>query len=228
MGLMDWGLKAVQFLLSQGFKGIEIGFHQGYIQPYPLNTQDIKHLKSLLSDSKVHLSFHAPWDGLQYYPDQDWEESLTHFKHCYEVASYLNADWIVLHYSEEYKKRWQEVIDLAFSYNLKVAIEGKDIGYPVVWDVGHANIQGSLDKDIESFADKIVEVHLHDNHGKQDEHLSIGDGQIDFLKVISKLKQADFNGLLMIEGGSPEPSSGYIKAKGRLEAILHSLNIPFD
>ncbi|MCQ2085349.1 MAG: sugar phosphate isomerase/epimerase, partial [archaeon] len=35
--------------------------------------------------------------------------------------------------------------------------------------------------------DRIRNIHIHDNLGKSDDHMTIGDGSIDFKKVLSLL-----------------------------------------
>lgn len=54
-----------------------------------------------------------------------------------------------------------------------------------VFDIGHANITGDPVKFAEKIRHKIRYVHVHDNNGKEDEHLPPGEGNIDFEKVIS-------------------------------------------
>ncbi|RJS70573.1 MAG: sugar phosphate isomerase/epimerase [Candidatus Syntrophoarchaeum sp. WYZ-LMO15] len=49
-------------------------------------------------------------------------------------------------------------------------------------DVGHANTVGMLEEFLKC---EITHLHLHDNHGKDDEHLGIGSGTIEFRKVAS-------------------------------------------
>lgn len=63
------------------------------------------------------------------------------------------------------------------------------------FDIGHANLaDGPAEERIEkSFApmkDLIAAIHLHDNHGEKDEHLSPFDGSIDWEAAIPLLKSA--------------------------------------
>ena len=50
----------------------------------------------------------------------------------------------------------------------------------VCLDLGHANITVGVQPAIAALADRIVQVHAHDNHGEKDEHLWPGDGGIDW------------------------------------------------
>lgn len=57
-------------------------------------------------------------------------------------------------------------------------------------DVGHANIsEAGLDWVFEQMKDRIVTCHLHDNDGITDLHAAPGTGNIDFVSLVSKLKQ---------------------------------------
>jgi len=69
-------------------------------------------------------------------------------------------------------------------------------------DVGHAFIENRMKgvRDyINAFGDRLVHVHMHDNHGKQDEHLPLRMGKIDFRKVVKFLKQADYERTITFE-----------------------------
>jgi len=65
-------------------------------------------------------------------------------------------------------------------------VDGTDLG--ICFDIGHANTTGQIDAMIDTFADRITNIHIHDNCGEKDEHLTIGQGKIDFERVLSKLK----------------------------------------
>jgi sugar phosphate isomerase/epimerase len=62
-------------------------------------------------------------------------------------------------------------------------------------DVAHAFIENGVkgvQQYLDAFGDKLVHVHVHDNHGEQDEHLPLGKGKIDFRKVVKALKEIDY------------------------------------
>ncbi|MCW4019852.1 MAG: sugar phosphate isomerase/epimerase [Candidatus Bathyarchaeota archaeon] len=66
-------------------------------------------------------------------------------------------------------------------------------------DVGHANINDQIYGFLKIFPSRIVNVHLHDNHGGFDEHLGIGDGNIDWSKLVKTFKKIDYKGTLIVE-----------------------------
>ncbi|MCW4005954.1 MAG: sugar phosphate isomerase/epimerase [Candidatus Bathyarchaeota archaeon] len=61
-------------------------------------------------------------------------------------------------------------------------------------DTGHAHTAEGVTTYIEKFKDKIVNVHFHDNNGKNDQHLNVGDGTIPWQQVAQAFKNAGFTG----------------------------------
>ncbi len=59
---------------------------------------------------------------------------------------------------------------------------------------------------------RLVEVHLHDNHGAKDEHAHLGFGDVPFQEIAAALKMLRFDGVCTIEiapsfhGSNPEQS----------------------
>jgi len=47
-------------------------------------------------------------------------------------------------------------------------------------DFGHARLGQGAAEGIRMLADNIGHIHLHDNHGKRDDHLPVGDGNYDY------------------------------------------------
>src|ERR671918_2769021 len=69
-------------------------------------------------------------------------------------------------------------------------------------DVPHAFTSGgtkSVIDYINTFRDKIIHIHWHDNHGKRDEHLPIGEGFIDHQRAIKALKDIDYDRTITLE-----------------------------
>lgn len=75
-------------------------------------------------------------------------------------------------------------------------------------DTGHANIGSPRGKRImrfiEAFADRIGHIHVSDNFGKEDNHLPIGSGNIQFAKVLTALKKTGFDGTVTFEVFTPD------------------------
>jgi len=67
-------------------------------------------------------------------------------------------------------------------------------------DVAHCHLlPGGVAKFVRSFPDRIREVQLSDNHGTVDQHLTIGEGTVDFARVLHLLRGVRFSGPLIIE-----------------------------
>jgi len=96
---------------------------------------------------------------------------------------------------------------------LNELIEGTEMG--VCFDIGHANTTGQIDQMIDLFKDRIVNVHIHDNHGQQDEHLTIGEGNINFPPVLKRL--SNYKGNYIIESKSLESAA---ESQKKLKAML--------
>ena len=68
---------------------------------------------------------------------------------------------------------------------LKYLLDGTNLGF--CFDIGHANTTDQIDDIIKEFGDRFINIHIHDNHGEHDEHLTLGEGSIDFKSVLGKL-----------------------------------------
>jgi len=65
-----------------------------------------------------------------------------------------------------------------------------------VFDVGHANTNGNVDQFLE-LKDEMIHIHIHDNHGKRDEHLPVKSGTINWDRVVQALN--GYNGRMVTE-----------------------------
>jgi sugar phosphate isomerase/epimerase len=67
-------------------------------------------------------------------------------------------------------------------------------------DVAHCELlPGGTPPFVRAFADRIHSVQLSDNRGRVDEHMAIGEGTIDFRRVLGALRRMAFTGPLIIE-----------------------------
>lgn len=83
------------------------------------------------------------------------------------------------------------------------------INDPVIghcFDSGHFNMFARvlLEDWFAELGSFVVEAHLHDNHGHADEHLPVGEGQIDFRQVTGLLKQYAPQAVWTLEAHSRE------------------------
>ena len=90
----------------------------------------------------------------------------------------------------------------------------QDTELKVCFDWGHANITGDI-KGFYELRDRIVNLHVHDNHGDVDRHLVLGEGAIDIPGVLEAL--SGYSGLYVIESMNLEEG---IRSKTILEKML--------
>lgn len=88
----------------------------------------------------------------------------------------------------------------------------------ICYDIGHANTimnPISFYKKIRK-SGKIWNIHIHDNNGDKDNHLSLGNGDINFMKFLRELRKDDYQGFLNIE---LDTWSEYSESKERTKAL---------
>ncbi len=70
-------------------------------------------------------------------------------------------------------------------------------------DTGHANIGNPggrrILEFIEKFGHRIGHLHVSDNFGERDDHIPLGAGNIDFLKIVKALKQCGYDDTTTLE-----------------------------
>jgi sugar phosphate isomerase/epimerase len=71
-------------------------------------------------------------------------------------------------------------------------------------DVGHANLfSNDPQKFLAVFSDRLKHIHVHSNHGgdseKDDIHLPVGEGNIDYHQIFSKLSEIGYNDTMTLE-----------------------------
>lgn len=92
-----------------------------------------------------------------------------------------------------------------------------------VFDSGHANIMEGVQAAYEQMAPRIKSTHLHDNNGKQDQHLfpySNTGGTIDWDKTIRMLRQHRDQYPLLLELREVAGQDNLLEAKRVLERFL--------
>lgn len=86
-------------------------------------------------------------------------------------------------------------------------------GVGMTIDIGHAHTVGLVHAFL-PLVPKASHMHVHDNHGKNDEHLPIGDGTVDWASV-GRVIAREYSGILVIEGrGVTEGKRSLAAARG--------------
>jgi sugar phosphate isomerase/epimerase len=144
-----------------------------------------------------------------FYPGADWTRNCESARTLYKIAEDYGLRVAIENVPEPYPFLMKSVEHFEKFYNEV----NEDIGLAL--DVGHANINGQIELFLKTFPNKIVHIHAHDNHGREDEHLGIGHGSINWEKFAQLLREIAYNKAVVIE--SVERIEESIR---RLEALL--------
>ena len=167
------------------------------LPPGPLLNTTLRTLKnSIMNAAALDCQMWVFHPGMRtalsmFYPGMDWSRNLKSVRLLFRFARDHGVDAsienimkpFVMKNAEEFKGFYDEI--------------GEDIG--LAFDTGHANVVGELEELLAGFSDKIVHVHAHDNHGKSDEHLCVGHGNINWDLVAEHLKRASFDKAVIVE-----------------------------
>ena len=117
---------------------------------------------------------------------------------------------------------------------LKCAISDVDVfygerGLGISVDVGHANmLRGSYESPVveilDMFSERLVHLHLADNFGEKDDHLTPGDGTIDWESVASKLLAMGFDGSAAFEINSKSARENALRGREFLEGLIGQMD----
>jgi sugar phosphate isomerase/epimerase len=79
---------------------------------------------------------------------------------------------------------------------------------------------------IESLSGLLATTHVHDNHGRRDEHLAPFEGTIDWTGALMALQKVGYEGTMMLELAGADPSAPALErarqAVARLEDAARS------
>jgi sugar phosphate isomerase/epimerase len=128
-----------------------------------------------------------------FYPEQDWFQNLETISHLSKIAEDYGVKIAIENVPEPYPFLMKSVEHFRKFY------EESDTDISMVLDIGHANINGQTELFLKIFKDKIVHIHAHDNDGKDDQHLGIGYGTVDWEKIAKLLTHMQYDRALIIE-----------------------------
>lgn len=82
-------------------------------------------------------------------------------------------------------------------------IESEYLGFCL--DTGHANMAEGGHHYVEALGERLINVHFHDNLGKNDNHLAIGKGNVQWEELCLALSKINFTGPFISECRDVEP-----------------------
>jgi sugar phosphate isomerase/epimerase len=130
------------------------------------------------------------------YPQKIITQSLKNATQCLRSLTNASKNYGIVFAIENDHKSNDQIL-AGYPEQLMFLIE--ETGCTFTLDVGHANTLTKIETFIETLAEHIVNIHLHDNNGKQDTHLSLGKGNIDFSAVLANLRKIEYKGPLIAE-----------------------------
>ncbi len=219
-------LKEVEFIL-ENFDYVEIAIEAPQASPEILRKKRQKLLDLLESCSEKPVA-HLPWYFQIAHPYSRVSQAfLEEVVVALEIAGELGADFVGLHLNplprffrdkqkELYMEALERITDVAESLGLKIGVENlalrqisqdvlqdivESLPVDLLLDIAHAHI-GSTSEEvgdfIERFSFKIAHVHAHDNNLRDDLHLPIGAGEIEWEKLLPVLKKF-YSGRITLE-----------------------------
>jgi sugar phosphate isomerase/epimerase len=94
----------------------------------------------------------------------------------------------------------------------------------ICMDVGHARLMGDVVDAIETCSGHVITTHLHDNRGKNDDHLVPGKGVIDWDAALVAFQKVGYDGVWMFELGATAERrrtlEAVVKVRERFESLL--------
>lgn len=238
-------LKEIRKIGKKGFDFVDLFLEEDLAIPEKIN---IKKAKKLFKKYNLGVVGHTAWylpigSPIKSFREASVKEAERYFKVFRNLGvKYLtvHANWPPSLFSEKEGIKFQietlkELIKSAKKYKINIMYEPIDTkkdtltnvskimrnvpGLYFHLDVGHANLfKRSPVKFIRRFHKKLKHIHLHDNKGKEDEHLAIGKGKINFKRIIKELKKVRYDGTITLEIFSKNEKD-IIKSKNKLKKM---------
>jgi sugar phosphate isomerase/epimerase len=101
------------------------------------------------------------------------------------------------------------------------ALDALDVG--VCLDTGHAFLSGEFEHLVRKLMGHLKMLHIHDNRGRDDEHLAPGDGFIDWEMLLRELAQGHFQGAFILELAAAETPERTMENARRGRTFLRKL-----
>jgi sugar phosphate isomerase/epimerase len=226
-------LAQIKWIAKNGFDFIDLFLEEDLAVP---EKNDVAKIKNLLRKHKLEVVGHtacyfpigSPIKSLREATIAEIEKYFSFFMRLDVEFVTVHANWAPNIFSEKESLKFQidtlkKMVKLAKKYGIRLMYEPINTGNDTLknvdiilkmvpdlslhLDIGHANLFGRNPEDfIKKFHKKIKHIHLHDNDGKDDLHLPIRRGNINWEKLINVLKK-HYDGTITLEifsGGKKE------------------------
>lgn len=210
-------LETIDAIASAGFKNV---FIEWYNKDWEISQEEqLNYIRSKgLNIIFAHLGYQKIND--LWLDNEIGKGHVERFKNDIRICKLNGIDLVVMHltskdvapkYNEIGLNRLKEIVDYASDLGVKVAFENTKVkGYQeyvvqnideagICFDSGHYHAHFNDELDFSLFNNKVFAVHLHDNHGSEDEHLIPFDGTLDWEYIIKELKENHYDGPITME-----------------------------
>lgn len=206
-------------------EGLDITIHAPYMDLSPgalderIRAVTVERFKQVLNIASIlkplAIVFHPGYDRWRYNGHEaTWlKQSLKTWRPLVERAKKLGLLLAIENVFEERPDTLKALINAIGSDNIKIC-----------FDIGHFTLfsQVSLEEWYEALSPFIVELHLHDNHGKEDDHIAIGDGVVNF-KGLFRLLEG--HPLPLIYTFEPHREEDLSPGLDKLKSLLKEANL---
>lgn len=129
-----------------------------------------------------------------FYPGADWKQNIKTIIVLSNYAKDLDLRIAI----ENLPKKYGFIMNTPEDFErLYVESSLTDVG--IVLDTGHSNLEGLTEAFLRKFPEKIIQIHISDNMGEDDQHLDVGFGNIDWNRFSKILFEIDYKKNIMIE-----------------------------
>ena len=197
---------------------------------------------------------HAPFDGCNslWLPGPEGDRYIDDLLRCAEGCGQTGVDTLVIHISDgETPPRWhprgvtrlRRAVDGARQAGVTLALENlRQPDYlrrtldalpdaALCYDSGHAQVEFPPVEYLPEgnrlpsrYTGRVRAVHLHDNNGKEDQHILPFDGVVDWTGVVDRLRSAAYDGPLTLEVQAWEFYENRLEAEAFLSLAHRAAN----
>ena len=189
-------------------------------------SEALRDMKRIGDELGLSLEFiHAPFGGINnmWLAGLDYLKIYNGMKESIDIAAELDIPYVIMHVSSGWEcpeiteiglARFDSLVEYAIEKGVVLAFENlrrvgilayfvdryrKIDNVRFCYDSGHEHGYTKHIRWMDIFQNKMVATHIHDNMGKEDEHLIPGDGIINWDDFAAALKEIGFDKVISLE-----------------------------
>jgi phosphoglucan,water dikinase len=214
-------------------------------------------IKRLGKEKDILFTVHAPWQANPLWPEaKDLLRRSVDFAHDIG-ADLVNLHLYMDHGPAAYAKALTSTLNYASHKGVRISIENTPLTSPadfadtfahlnremlangrvgMCFDIGHANLYGGTRNDYIRYLDElslevpIIHLHVHENWGDEDAHLTLftgpaRDNEAGVRALLERMMGRGYAGAMILEQW-PEPSALLVEATKRLRKLIDRVQPP--